>query len=1040
MGDEVRGITSRDGVVWALFRALARGDFQHDFNERVDTRDLIVAKDEERFFEIAKRVSTKGSVWLRTTFKKYINQTIFNVLSSKIDTILPAGPGGVPADPAFLSEDDLLSLVGIPFSEIKEAARKLTTGQIPGPNGQPTYDFRVPGLPKARSYTLRTSSYRLGERGTPGYSENRNVSQMFRDVTGKNKFAIIVDASGGLPLTELLNSTLQPTSNEGGEFFILENIENDADSATKVSSLKATGVYPQIPKVNFLVDETTTVVYPLWKIAQDPKSNIYSSLQIVLNRIKEGEVEANISIVDSAGKVTETFQIGDVANSSNVKNATLYALATFLEKGIVPESLVYTLIKRMGDWCQALSLLDLDRVYSILDTDREPTGTTTTLRSMLVDTEIGLVTNDRILLAFAVMLGLNVFFTTAMDTARLIYFKNNDDVPSGEALDKRTEEIYQSAIATDLRPEVAAQTAAFETMKTYLDSVKTETNITEYIRKLRTITSNLAKLRVELTTLSNAYKAALDAYPSQTGIKKFTTANSLVSILTKLKVDIAYNLKTFEEIAAEVYPGSQAERIRLDALTTKLAAGGRITKSVEVVEAKEILLRVRDDLVQILDKDLLTPAELQSLLRTDFKAPNERVQTNYDEVLSVIPTIRTVLPGVQTGGGVTSLEQAYNALRTRTIRLVPPGIPELTSTINIYTPGSVYVDEKLEAYSVSDDCIVTDGDSHVFDDMFDAAPEGTPVPAGPIPPYVCLKYLLLVRDYQQTKFDRLVSTSDDQLDPETKRFVKGSVADQAFHELASRLDQLAAVTAQNVWPTTLSVYHTRPLAQFPGTIADLQTRLQAVRASLLSLFYSFKFPMVASASEASETTAIERRLTTLPQDVGAQVSSQKGYYSAAIAQYLLAKGIPPTQLSGVGAVIEQTLSEPLFLTIATSDQAQDPKTLILASADQIADILATKVGAWVQANRPELNIAEIQQVVRNVAKTIRSGATPLSPPPRRTQSRLQGGLQERRPLYSNARLSGSDSSRSDRNARLRRRPRTRRTARVRKQSRKSKTR
>lgn len=54
--------------------------------------------------------------------------------------------------------------------------------------------------------------------------------------------------------------------------------------------------------------------------------------------------------------------------------------------------------------------------------------------------------------------------------------------------------------------------------------------------------------------------------------------------------------------------------------------------------------------------------------------------------------------------------------------------------------------------------------------------------------------------------------------------------------------------------------------------------------------------------------------------------------------------------------------------------------------------------------------------------------------------RMQGGLRERRPLYSNAVLTRTGSLGSHGDARLRRRARARRTSRVRKQSRKSKTR
>ena len=398
MGDEVRGITRRDVIVWNLFRNLARGDFRHDFNERVNTRDLIMQGDENRFFEIAKRFSKKGDVWLRTNFRKYVNQTIFDILSNSFDNILPPPPMTQNPTNNFLHEPDLLSMVGIDFEGIKKDIKTLEIGAAI------ERTFTIPEV-GSRDYIIRSSSYRQGARGETGYKENRNITQMFREVTGsKQKFALIVDASGGLPLTEILNTSLN-VYEPGGEFFIIENIENSSDSATKLSNLKkTTDANRPPPKLSFLKDKENTVVYPLWNFAQDPKSNIYASLKIVLNRISDDEVEANIIHVDAEGNTIQTFNIGDVANSSNVKNATLAALAVFIDQGIVYESFVYTLIKRMGDWCQALSMLDLDRVYSILNQDQQPTGETT-LRDMLVDTEIGVVTNDRILLAFCILHG-----------------------------------------------------------------------------------------------------------------------------------------------------------------------------------------------------------------------------------------------------------------------------------------------------------------------------------------------------------------------------------------------------------------------------------------------------------------------------------------------------------------------------------------------------------------------------------------------------------------------------------------------------------
>jgi len=318
-----------------------------------------------------------------------------------------------------------------------------------------------------------------------------------------------------------------------------------------------------------------------------------------------------------------------------------------------------------------------------------------------------------------------------------------------------------------------------------------------------------------------------------------------------------------------------------------------------------------------------------------------------------------------------------------------------------------------------------------------------------------LKYLILVCDREQIRFDRLVSGSDDQYDYNDDgtinrvRFAIGTVAQQTLNDIVNRLTQIRKLTKETLWPTTLDVYHNRYFTAYPETIESVRAMHQTIRNGLLSMFYSLNFPplVIANANaEAKDTTAIEARLATLQQDVVSQAAAQKGYYSAVIGQYLGAKGVPTTQLPGLTAVIEQTLSEPLFLTIATSDQEKDVKSLIVGSSDQIGKLLALRVGEWAQQNIPGSNVAEIQTIVANVAKSIQSPASPLSPPPRKAaQSRIkqmeqEGGLRARRPLYSNAGVSRTGSTRSNRDARLRRRARARRTYRVRKQSRKSKTR
>jgi hypothetical protein len=172
---------------------------------------------------------------------------------------------------------------------------------------------------------------------------------------------------------------------------------------------------------------------------------------------------------------------------------------------------------------------------------------------------------------------------------------------------------------------------------------------------------------MELATTSKQYNDNKQLYENTKGIERFNAANAMVSTLAKIELDIQYNQKTISDLLTQEYPGSPRDTIRIDALRRKLASGARITKSVEIVEAKEILLSVRDDLKQVIAKN--NAPNLSALIRTNFTPPTDRSQVNYDEILSVIPALRILLPAPQQGGGIVGI--VYRAIRTRSIRVIP---------------------------------------------------------------------------------------------------------------------------------------------------------------------------------------------------------------------------------------------------------------------------------------------------------------------------------------------------------------------------------
>lgn len=1008
--DTVRGVTNRSKEAWALFRDLARGDFKHDFGEREKTRDLIVGSDESRFFDIAKQVSKKGSVWLRTQFRNYyIDQTLFALFGNNIDNILPPVPAGIEPNQAFYDEVGLLQTsLGIDFEGIKADVMNKAEGE--------SWDatFQTGGI--TRQYTLRSANYRRGPKVLGNqeamnlYKTNQNITTIFNTVTGgKGKFVLIVDASGGLPLTDLLNTELGPDPVPGSQFYIVENIENMSDSATKLSGLKPRGPAGRDefrPQVFFLRDTANTVVYPLWENYADPKSNVFSSMKIILNRITDNEVEADLLFVYPNG-TEEIIHIGDVANSSNVKNATLRALATYIEKGIVPEALAYTLIKRMGDWCQALSMLDLDRAYEILNTDRSPTAsppTLITLRDMMVDSEIGVVTNDRILLGVCILLGLNVFFTTGMDVAKVIYFKNNNDVPPGGALLARIGEIFASLPQPPPTPYVFV--AALDPQ---LPRVVNERDLPEYIFQLKCILSNIGNIRNEYDTYASQidYNQNIYTNESSTPIQKFNAVNALASIYAKIVIDNNHNEKLIQNIANGVYEDSPQDRIRIEALKRKLSMGGRITKSVEVTEAKNILLSVRDDIQLILGKNIPGTIEiLNQVLNVDrfTLAEDDRKKTNYDEILSVLPAIRLVIPASLVGGGRQTggergLDDILTALTARSVRLIPEAeaARESTSTVNIYVKGGDYIDEKLRRYTVSDQFIVTEDDMTTFDVFFSfpPPPESPPPEIIAMIRYVCLKYLLLQLDICHNALENIDEERTEVLEP-------GSVEYERYADYYGRILDIQSIGSDNILNTNViydSIKTYKSLAREGISLPtpdERRTLTTDVRTSLINAIIPLAPPL--SPEENLETETIENTF--------AAINLRIGRFREEIAQEANSNLVlDPVKLQSLGEVIEAAVINEIrenamdALYTAESDRVPLP--------DTIPQAIVYVINNWITTTKPSFrkngSVNAVLVLAYTRATTI-VDETNANIQPRsisNASSGLRGGLRKRRSLYSN---------------------------------------
>jgi hypothetical protein len=783
-------------AIKALFRVFAKSDFKHDFGEKDTGRDWITNADRGRFGEMVQKFPVKQRTALLNKFdakfprppsgnpKDAKGDNLYELLKAEIASELYPDPAGNAAE--FQRETDVLDQIGINYEAIK--------GRIATHFSVPTEevftegaDFGHGGL--ARKYTVRAQKYKNPDGST------RNLSSLFQNVTGgKTNFGLLVDAATGLSVTLIGDSTLSPPPDRSCNFVILQNVESDADSATGASDFKvpkAPG--PNPASVAILRDVgTSTVIFPIWS-DEEPSSreteNLFTKIQIILNRVEKGEIEASILIGD------RTFSIPDVGTTSNVKNASLNGLISLFAKDILTDlnerdeatrkPYLYALLKRMGDWCQALSLLDRVRTYTALDPKtRDPLKgaggekITPTLQGLIADGyEIGLVTNDRILLAYATLLGLNVYFTSASPLNCLIYFKNEDDVSNAADVEARITDI-----ATNLLPrllegvlgaplttgDVPSLIAAIQARgRASLDPPNFEAVVGPVVANLtrakipdsalrvldpiarafasKVCLANLGELRTNFGELEVQFNASMTNYLGGGDVKtRYDGITNAAAALNKYKTDIEHNTVVLQRMAAGKHGGSYGsdESVFFD-LAVKMGAGSRSKGTEQMARAKNILLTMRDDIKQIQQKALTINlgAYIPPVPGIDPAVAGRNTPENVEALYEAFDAVRPLLPAATTGGGrmtggaltAAELERALTQRRVFPFTSINFGvaIKRLTEAASkgdraadlflkaldnspAVKRGDYYRDEKSRPYSVVDSVLITREDRNVL--------------------------------------------------------------------------------------------------------------------------------------------------------------------------------------------------------------------------------------------------------------------------------------------------------------------------------------
>jgi len=845
------GIASREEAIKTLLRFFAKSDFRHDFGEKVPARDWITWGDLTRFTEMVQRFPVKQRTTMINMFTKMfpepakkeeaVGNNLLNLLQGEIASQLYPDPdtGGLSE---FITEEKILEKIGVKYEDlkgvikgfIKSRPRDVFPGKLAGDR---LGDIKIGhnGV-FSRNYRVGAQRYKNDDKST------RNLASLFKDVTGgATKFALLIDASLGMSVTSVGDSTLTPDPGAPCEFIILQNVEGDADSATGATDFKITnrGFFSNNTKVRMMRDfDTTTVLYPIWNKPAAPSDAeiLFSKIQVILNRVEAGDIEASILLETADGR--ETHSIPDVGTTSNVKNASLNGLAAWFASQILGRAAtmgdqrkpyIYALLKRMGDWCQALSLLDRIRTYKEMDPKTKKEKIPTSIEKVKVATlqelitegyEIGIVTCDRILLAYALILGLNVYFTTASDLNCLLYFKNQDDIVDetmlatnagtnygsflkvlygeeemtrdsagvkasidikiGEAQSEYSIVIPPPSTGATIVEDGSAAGAAADAYDTFLaaltDTIKSNFGpageapaVLDAIVKafaVKVILSNLKELRTNFSDIRSDMTKHIDTYylDAATPKQKFDAAVSLVNLATRLDMDTQHNKDVIAQLNSGKFSGNMftaQQNVFVD-LWTKMKSGVRMSTSEIMKRAKDLLLSCQDDIKEVMQKKIMTPAQLLKYLpelpaeAARGSRPSDKDIVNLATLYGAFVTLRTEIGAPARGGGQSGGDNKdlLNAVKQREV--FPYKSAKLETTVNklkalaeppeedvaiaasaerarvaaqkqldlldflpVVQLGTYYRDEKSRPYSVIDRYLITKEDSKVLEKLYE---------------------------------------------------------------------------------------------------------------------------------------------------------------------------------------------------------------------------------------------------------------------------------------------------------------------------------
>jgi hypothetical protein len=687
-----------------IFNILAKSDFWHDFDSNL-MQDLLENVSLTSSLSFAQRGTAINTI--RTSLKG--NPSVVDYFLSSIDRILPSGN----EKQSFLKEKDLLTSLKLNFGEIADALKKWNESgdkieSIPlNFQRTPTYERY------SRNYSINAVPVKI--RG-----QNYFLPAAFKKSTGMTNFILMIDASH-LSMTEIAASKLLDyTNNEYSatdtyNFFIVESNENDSDPATKILEVKL-----DVPNINiyFLKDEGHKSIFPTF-LMESENGNLYSEIGLETVRLENNKIQATLS-----GKVNTV--ISDLGDLSEISNASQKAVDLLVEnKGVInEEALSVFLLKRAGDWCQALCLLDRVRKYKIYKlveetvmkrkgpvkkVVRKPSTiklggsdksevSLQDLLSGIPNIYMALLTFDRILLTFALLLGLNVFFTTKYANLSktapgvgsihwLLSFTNTDLTKlddkqkleiinnASELLGSSIEYINQFTGKEDIIDALKGNAIAlFQPLDTVKNFSKFISNICKgaSILTINTPKEEFISLIAELTSLKETLESNLktvaaagvgadsqsfvprDGVPDKSFLDLKSVCDNFLSINNRLyNINEQYEIMTDENYK---YPNQDIYESILSKITERIFAKTNIDFRKEICYnnfLENIVSTFKDKLESIkdlVDLDLFRDTEVKLEY---FAAPGKNVKTSRTQglLLKILTdAVSSMFPKAQSGG------------------------------------------------------------------------------------------------------------------------------------------------------------------------------------------------------------------------------------------------------------------------------------------------------------------------------------------------------------------------------------------------------